>query len=232
MTHTLGARVLAELAGTTALVGIGTGAIVAGTRVGGVPQWELAIAWFLAVAIPIQLFASVSGAHLNPAVTVGLVASRKFPKREVAPFVLAQIGGAFLGSLVVLAVLGGASHLGATLPGSNGPVWIFPLEFTFTFLLILSVLYLAELSRPPSRVELLLPAVVVGVSTLLIGPWTGSSLNPARSVAPAVLSGAYDWLWIYLGATLLAAAIAALGSAFARKAARARPVSSKGGPQL
>lgn len=216
MTRALGARLLAELAGTTVLVGIGTGAIVAGTNVGGVPQWELAIAWFLAVAIPIQLFASVSGAHFNPAVTLGLVASRRFPHRDAPPFVLAQLGGAFLGSFAVLALLGGSSHLGATLPGSEGPAWIFPLEFVFTFLLVISVLYLAELPRPPSRVELLLPAAVVGVSTLLIGPWTGSSLNPARSVAPAVLSGAYSWLWVYLGATLLAAAVAALASALTR----------------
>lgn len=231
MTHPLGARCLAELAGTTALVGIGTGAIVAGTRIGGVPQWELAVAWFLAVAIPIQLFAPVSGAHLNPAVTVGLVASRKFPKHELAPFVAAQLGGAFLGSLLVLALLGGGSHLGATLPGAEGPGWVFPLEFAFTFLLILSVLYLAELSRPPSRAELLLPAVVVGVSTLLIGPLTGSSLNPARSVAPAVLSGAYDWLWIYLGATLLAAAVAALASALARERTPPEAADSEsGGP--
>ncbi|HYK93256.1 MAG TPA: aquaporin [Thermoplasmata archaeon] len=210
MSPSLSTRCVAELFGTATLVAIGTGAIVAGANAGGVPQWILAAAWFAAVAIPVQAVGFVSGAHLNPAVTLGLVASDRFPAREVPPYVASQVAGAFAGSLVVLFVLGGAAHLGSTIPGPGGPGWIFPLEFAFTFLLVLSVLYLSRLGRPPNRGELFLPAIVVGVSTLLIGPWTGSSLNPARSIAPAVISGEFAWLWAYLVTLSLAACVAAL----------------------
>lgn len=209
MTYRLGSRCLAEFAGTALLVGIGTGSIVAAAAMGGVAQWILAVAWFAAVATPIQAFAYVSGAHLNPGVTLALTASGRFPGKEAPPYAGAQLAGAFAGSAAVWSSLGRAAHLGATLPGPAGPNWVFPLEFAFTFLLVASVLYLAGLDREPRRVELMLPAGVVGVSTFLIGPWTGSSLNFARSLAPAVLSGDYGWLWVYFLAVTIAPIVAA-----------------------
>lgn len=194
-------RCFAELAGTAILVGAGTGSIVSGAAVGGWPQWLLALSWFGAVALPIQAFAYVSGAHLNPAVTLGLVGARRFPPGEAPWFLVAQVAGGFLGSLAVLVLLGPQDHLGATLPGPAGPVWVFPLEFTGAFALVGSVLHLTGLGRAPRRTELLLPAGVVGLATFLIGPWTGCSLNPVRSLAPAVLSGDVTWLWLYFVAT-------------------------------
>jgi glycerol uptake facilitator-like aquaporin len=203
-------RCLAEAAGTALLVGIGTGAIVAGARFGSLPQWELALAWFAAVAVPVLAFARWSGAHLNPAVTAALTAAGRAPPSELVPYVLSQTAGAFAGSLAVLALLGPGAHLGATLP-RGGAVWlVFPLEAAFTAALTLSVLYLTAPGRTPTWVALLLPAAVVGVSTFLIGPWTGSSLNPARSLAPAVLSGDLTALWAYLVAVPLTALLVAL----------------------
>ncbi len=212
VTPSLLQRTSAELVGTGLLVGIGTAAIVAGARAGGVPQSWLAVAWFAAVAVPILLFARISGAHLNPVVTLGLVAARRFPVRELPPYVAAQILGAFGGSLAVLACLGDSAHLGATLPADGNLPRTFVLEAVFTLLLVLSVLWLTSEGKFPREWELLTPPAVVGLSTLLIGPLTGSSLNPARSLAPGVLSGDLTGFWIYLVSTIVGslAAVAVL----------------------
>lgn len=204
-------RCAAELVGTALLVGVGTGSIVEGTNVGGVTPGVLAVAWFVAVAIPVLAFAALSGAHINPVVTLALVSLRRFPLREAGPYVLSQVAGAFAGSLAVLAVVGGAARLGATIPRGGDVGRTFVLEVAFTALLILTVLYLTDPGRRVTRWELLLPALAVGVSTYLIGPWTGSSLNPARTLAPGVLSGSYEDMWVYMlsapvGALLMAGA--------------------------
>lgn len=233
MTYPLGTRCLAEFAGTAVLVSLGTGSIVGGANIGGVPQWVLAVAWFAAVAIPVEAFAFVSGSHINPGVTLGLVARRRFPAREAAPYVVAQLAGAFAGSLLVWRLLGTAAHLGATVPGPGGPAWVLPLEFGFTFLLLASVFYLVGLGRDPTRIELLLPAAVVGLSTWLIGPWTGSSLNIARTLAPALLSGDYAWIGLYAVAVLLAPLAAAFADGRLRKgtpASAPRDASDPTGP--
>lgn len=199
---------------------------MAATALGGIPLWAMAFAWILAVALPIQAFAYLSGAHLNPAVTLGLVAANRFPARDGAWFVASQVLGAFVGSLAVWGFLGRGAHLGATVPGPAGPVWVLPLEFGFTFLLVTSILWLTGLGRDPHRTELLLPAGVVGLSTYLIGPWTGSSLNPARTIAPAVLSGDLSWLWLYLVATVLGSLASVLAATMIQGRSRSvRPLS-------
>ncbi len=211
MTGPIASRVLAELAGTALLVGIGTGTIVLAARLGGIPLWAMAGAWFLAVLLPIVLFIHVSGAHLNPAVTLSLAASGRIAWREVPPYLLGQITGAFLGSAVVLGVLGDFARLGATVPAQGDIVRAFPSELVFTAALVGAVFLLADLGQGRGRWRVLLPPAVVAASTYLIGPWTGSSLNPARTIAPAILTGTYTDLWLYLtavplGALLIAAA--------------------------
>lgn len=198
-------RWLAEVLGTALLVGIGTGTVVAAGDQGGIPQWLMAIAWFLAVWIPVMLFIDWSGAHLNPAVTLSLAASGRIAWREVPEYWLSQFTGAFLGSAAVLLALGGGSHLGATVPVRGNLLTTFVAEALFTGLLILSVFTLADRGQGRLRWRVLLPPSAVGISTYVIGPWTGSSLNPARSLAPAILSGTYTDLWVYVLATLLAA---------------------------
>lgn len=177
---------------------VGTGAIVAGANSGGVPQAELALAWFAAVAIPVVILARISGAHINPAVSLALVVARRLHPRELAPYVSAQVGGAFVGSALVGLLVGRSAHWGATIPRNGDVILVAPLEFGFTAALVLTVLYLTTDGKAPSHLELLLPAAVVGLSTFFIGPWTGSSLNPARTIAPAVFSGDYFGIWVYL----------------------------------
>ena len=209
MNPSRGKRFLAELAGTARLVGIGTGAIVLSARAGGVPQWQLALAWFVAVLVPIVLFVGISGAHLNPAVTLGLAASGRIAWGEVPEYVLGQFAGAFVGSAAVAVSIGTQAHLGSTLPSTNA-LTVFVGEATFTAALIAAVFLLADRGEGNFRWRLVLPPLVVGVSTYVIGPLSGSSLNPARSIAPAVLSGSSADLWVYLVAVPLGAIAVAL----------------------
>jgi aquaporin NIP len=205
----LASRALGETVGTALLVGIGTGSIVAAARLGGFPQIVIAVAWFFAVLIPIVAFIRLSGAHLNPAVTLALAASGRIAWREVPPYILGQVAGAFLGSALVLAIVGDAAHLGATVPAQGNVLRAFPAELVFTALLIAAVFVLADLGEGHGRWRILLPPAVVGLSTYLIGPFTGSSLNPARTLAPAVLSSTYTDLWVYLVAVPLGALLVA-----------------------
>lgn len=209
MIPSLGRRFLAEVGGTALLVGIGTGTIVAAARLGGIPQWQMATAWFLAVLIPIVLFVRVSGAHLNPAVTLGLAASGRIAWRETPEYILGQFVGAFLASGIVALSLGTGAHLGSTLPSTNLGT-AFGGEALFTAMLIAAVFFLADRGEGRIRWRLVLPPLVVGISTYVIGPLTGSSLNPARTIAPAVLSGSFTDLWIYLVAVPLASLAVAL----------------------
>jgi glycerol uptake facilitator-like aquaporin len=178
-------RWLAEFVGTALLVGIGTGAIVAVASRGGIPLWQMALVWVGAVLVPVVLVVRVSGAHLNPAVTLALAVSGRIAWRELPPYVVSQCAGA------------------------NLPL-VFAGEWGFTALLIATVFVLSDRGEGSGRWRLLLPPLAVGSSTFVIGPISGSSLNPARSLAPAVLSGTYTDLWVYLVATVAAAIVVAL----------------------
>lgn len=183
---------------------------MAAGNAGGIPQWMMAIAWFLAVLVPVALFIHISGAHLNPAATLALAASGRIAWKEAVPYWASQFTGAFVASFVVLLTLGGGGHLGATLPANGNIVWTFAAEAAFTALLVGAVFILADRGEGRGRWRIVLPPAAVGVSTYVIGPLTGSSLNPARSLAPAVLSGTYVDLWVYLIAVPLAALILAI----------------------
>ncbi len=203
-------RWAAEFAGTALLVGLGTGTLVGAARVGGIPAWVTGLAWFLAVLVPIVLFVRVSGAHLNPAVTLSLAVSGRVAWRTVPGYWAAQVAGAFLASLLVRGTLGAGDHLGATVPTRGNLGLAFTAEALFTALLVAAVFELADRGEGRARWRLLLPPFAVGLSTYVIGPITGSSLNPARTLAPAVLSGTYTDLWLYLTAVPIAAALVAL----------------------
>ncbi|MCI4363017.1 MAG: aquaporin family protein [Thermoplasmata archaeon] len=209
MSDSVASRAAGEAAGTALLVGIGTGSIVLGGRFGGIPQWMLASAWFLAVLVPIFLFIHLSGAHLNPVVTLALALSGRIAWREVPLYLVAQISGAFLGSALVLGAVGDFAHLGATLPAHGDILRAFVGELAFTAALVGAVFLLADRGEGRHRWRVLLPPAVVGLSTYFIGAWSGSSLNPARTLAPAVLSATYSGLWIYLTAVPLGACLVA-----------------------
>ncbi len=210
MIYSLRVRLETELVGTATLVGIGTGVVVAGGRFDGLDQWFLAARWFVAVTLPVAGFQRVSGAHLNPAITLALVWSRKFPKTEAGSYIVAKLAGAFAASLAVLVALGNHAQLGATVPIRGTLLEAGLAEFGFSLLLVAAALLLSFAGPGRGGWRLVLPGAVVGLSTYLIGPWTGSSLNPARTLAPAVLSGVYTDLWVYLTAIPLAGIIAAV----------------------
>ena len=202
-------RAAAETAGTALLVGIGTGSIVLGVRLGGIPLWLTALAWFFAVLIPIVLFIRLSGSHLNPAVTLALAVSGRVAWREVPYYVVGQVCGAFAGSACVYAAFGDVAHLGATVPIEGGLLRDFPAELVCTAALVVAVFVLSDFGEGPGRWRVLLPPSVVALATYVIGPWTGSSLNPARTLAPALLSGTYTDLWMYFTAVPLGALVVA-----------------------
>lgn len=203
-------RAVAEFVGTGLLVGIGTGAIVGGSRLGGLPILSLAVAWFLAVWLPMALFLRISGAHLNPAVTFALAGSGRFPWRLAPGFWIAQCSGALAGSAIVLGWLGDGHHLGATVPTGVPLPLAAAGEAAFTALLVATVFYLSDLGEGRARWRTYLPPIAVGLSTYVIGPWTGSSLNPARTLAPALLSQTYTDLALYLLVVPAAAGLVAL----------------------
>ena len=203
-------RWAAEVAGTALLVGIGTGTIVAAGRAGGVPQWLMALAWLTAVLVPIVLFIGISGAHLNPAVTLALAVSGRIDWRGVPGYVAAQCAGALIGSGGVWLLLGRGQELGATVPVAGPLVVDFVGEAIFSALLVASVFLLSDRGEGRLRWRVLLPPGAVGLSTYVIGPLTGSSLNPARTLGPAVLAGDYTDIGLYLTVVPLAAVAVAL----------------------
>lgn len=183
---------LSELFGTFFLVLAGTGAIVV-----GLPLWGVALAFGLAVAL-----LAPTGAHLNPAVTVGLWKSGRFPKDGVLPRLAAQCLGALLASLLLHSLAPSHPTLGATEPSGTAYA-SFALEAGMTGALMLAVLTV------PGPWKLALAAgAVVGLEAWLGGPVSGASMNPARSLAPALVSGRLGFLWIYLAAPTLGAFLA------------------------
>jgi glycerol uptake facilitator-like aquaporin len=209
VTRSLAARAAAEAVGTFLLVGLGTGSIVVAAREGGIPSWAMALAWFFAVLLPILLVIETTGAHLNPAVTLALAGSGRISWREVPAYVTGQVAGAVGASALLLGIFGDVAHLGATVP-TGGIVRAFVGELSFTAALVTAVFLLSDRGEGRRRWRLLLPPAVVGVSTYVIGPWSGSSLNPARTLAPAVVSGTFTDLWLYLFAVPAGAVLVAI----------------------
>ena len=198
-------KLVAELVGTFALVFAGTGAIVINdTRAGTVTHVGIALTFGLVVLAMIYAVGDVSGAHLNPAVTVGFFAARRLEAQWVLPYILSQCGGAMLASLVLRSMFPVHPTLGATLPA--GPdLQSFILEAILTFLLMFVILSVSTGPKEKGIMAGIAVGAVIGMEALFAGPISGASMNPARSLAPALVSGRLESLWIYLTAPLLGA---------------------------
>jgi aquaporin Z len=207
-TAPLPSRLLAEAIGTFALVLAGTGAIVVDDVTGGtLGQVGIALAFGLVAMAMVYAFGEVSGAHLNPAVTLGFVAARRFEPRELWSYVGAQVLGACLASLALRWVFDDHPTLGATLPRvSVGRA--FALEAATSWLLMLVVLRMSSGARLAGSAAPPAFGATLAFGTLLAGPVTGASMNPARSLGPALASRATDELWLYLLAPALGALLA------------------------
>jgi MIP family channel proteins len=204
-------RLAAEVVGTFCLVFAGVGAVavddVSGGRIG---HGGIAAAFGLVVACMVFAVGHISGAHLNPAVTLGFVAARHFPLREAAPYAAAQIAGALLACLALRGLFGLAGGLGTTHPEYVGSLGALGLEAGLTAALVVVVLAVATDTRAAGQLAALAIGAAIGLEALVAGPVTGASMNPARSLGPAVVAGDLADLWLYLVGPLAGALIGVL----------------------
>lgn len=201
-------RLLAEFIGTFTLVFAGTGAIVVNQISGGtIGHAGVALTFGMVVLAMIHTFGDVSGAHLNPAVTLGFAAARRFAWTAVPGYVVAQVCGALAASGLLRLLFPGHPTLGATAPA--GP-WeqSLALETVLTLLLMLTILSVSTGAREKGITAGLAVGAVIALEAMFAGPICGASMNPARSLAPAAVSGQLQHLWIYLVAPVLGALLA------------------------
>jgi aquaporin NIP len=200
-------KLAAELFGTFALVFAGTGAIVINEVSGGsVSHVGIAFTFGLIVLAMIYALGDVSGCHLNPAVTLGFFIARRFEGRLVAPYIVSQFLGAILASLTLRLMFPTTSTLGATLP-SGDALQSFVLEFILTLILMFVILSVSTGSKEKGILAGVAVGSVIALEALFAGPISGASMNPARSLAPALVSLRFESLWIYLAAPVLGACV-------------------------
>jgi aquaporin Z len=201
-------RFISEIIGTFALVFCGTGAMVINDFTGGtVTHVGVAITFGLIVMGMIYAFGDISGAHMNPAVTIGFAYAKKFPWKEVPSYVLAQLIGAFLASGILLYLFPESQTLGATVPGLSA-LKVFILEIILSFFLMVVIINVSTGSKEIGLVAGIAIGSVVLLEAMFAGPITGASMNPARSIAPAVVSGNIADIWIYIFAPIIGCVMA------------------------
>lgn len=203
-------KMVAEFIGTFALVFAGTGAIVVNDVSGGtITHAGIALTFGLIVLAMIYTVGDISGAHLNPAVTFGFWAARRLPARDVPVYIVSQILGAILASSALRFLFPQNRLLGATLPAGS-ELQSFVLEIILTFLLMLTILNVSTGAKEKGITAGIAVGAVIGLEAMFAGPICGASMNPARSLAPALVSGHFEHLWIYLIAPPLGASAAML----------------------
>jgi aquaporin Z len=200
----------AEFIGTFALVFAGTGAIVINDVTGGtVSHVGIALTFGLIVLAMIYAVGDVSGAHFNPAVTFGFFAARRLPGSLVAPYILCQCAGAGIASLTLRLLFRDNATLGTTAPAGSD-LQSFVLEFILTFLLMFVILNVSTGAKEKGITAGIAVGAVIALEALFAGPICGASMNPARSLAPALVAGQFDSLWLYLIAPPIGAISAVL----------------------
>lgn len=201
-------KYFAEVLGTFALVFCGTGAIIINQQSGGaITHVGIAITFGLIVASMIYTVGDISGAHLNPAVTIAFWIAKEFPAKEILPYIISQAGGAFLASGILKFLFPTNDLLGATMPAGSD-MQSFVLEIILTFLLMFVILHVAKGSKEQGMFAGLAIGFVVLLEAMFAGPICGASMNPIRSLSPAVFSGHLEHLWIYLSAPVIGAILA------------------------
>ncbi|MBX7052217.1 MAG: MIP family channel protein [Flavobacteriales bacterium] len=198
-------RYFSEFIGTFALVFCGTGAIIINQESGGmITHVGVALTFGLVVAAMIFTLGDVSGAHLNPAVTLSFAVAKRFPFKQVVPYVFAQVLGAFAASGILKVCFPQNEWLGATLPaGSDWQSFLF--EVILTMILVLVIFNVTTGAKEKGITAAIAIGSVVGLEALFAGPVCGASMNPVRSLSPALVSGHLEHLWIYLTAPFVGA---------------------------
>jgi aquaporin Z len=197
-------RFAAEVIGTFVVVVLATGSVVIDAKFGGKLGLPfIAFAPFVGVAIGVYLFGKISMAHFNPAVTLGFLITRHITKLQLLQYFAAEITGALLASLFVMSIIGTEASLGANTPDYSYPLpLVFGIEALATALLM-AVIYLVVYTKGLRRLGGLAIGAVVGLDIFFLAFISGASMNPARSLAPALLSGVLGNLWLYWTATFI-----------------------------
>jgi aquaporin NIP len=205
-----------EFLGTFILVFMGTGAIIVQTLTGALGHSGVALTFGFVVVALIYAFGHISGAHFNPAVTIGFSLIGEFDRKEALYYIGVQLLGALLASGVLLFIfleefsqISEVAYLGATLPRGS-VMQSFVLEFILTFVLMLIICASAVHGRAIKSFAGLAIGLTVGLEAMFAGPICGASMNPARSIAPALVSGNISSLWIYIIATIIGAIVGAI----------------------
>jgi aquaporin Z len=203
-------KVIAEIIGTFILVVLATGSVVLDARMNGVLGIPfIAFAPFVGVAIGVYLFGKISMAHFNPAVTVGFLITKHITKIQLTYYFAAEIIGALLGSLFVKYLVGNNANLGANAPNYAFPVpIIFGIEVLASALLM-AVILLVVYTKGLKRFSGIAIGGIVGIDIFFLSFVSGASMNPARSFAPALLSGVLTNLWLYWSATFVGTSVIA-----------------------
>jgi MIP family channel proteins len=211
---------ISEVIGTFFLIFAGCGAMVVNTYSGGaLGHVGVAMTWGLIVMVIIYTIGDISGAHLNPAVTLGFWISKRFKGKEVLPYIIAQSIGAFLASFVLKIMFPLDETLGASLPSST---WeqSFIMELILTFLLMYVILNVSSGAKEKGIMAGTAIGATVGLEAMFAGPVCGASMNPIRSIAPAIVSGHTEHLWAYIVSTILGAILAVFVFKLTRKGAK------------
>jgi len=198
-------RSLAEAIGSFILLFCGTGAIVINdASQGAITHVGVALTFGLVVLALIYALGYISGCHINPAVSIGLCVAGKFPGKELAPYIISQVTGALTASILIRLMFSEHPTLGATLP-SQSPMQAFILELVLSWILMLVILCVSNGPRNHESLAGVAIGAVIGLEAMFAGPISGASMNPARSLAPAIVSLHLEHLWVYLSAPILGA---------------------------
>ncbi|WP_181858143.1 MIP/aquaporin family protein [Polaribacter sp. WD7] len=201
-------KYISEFIGTFSLIFCGTGAMTINEVTGGeVTHVGIGITWGLIVMAMIYAFGETSGAHFNPAVTIAFAYAKKFAWKEVPKYIVAQILGAFAASLILVFLFPTSEFLGSTIPTVDvGRAFV--LELLLTFFLMVVIINVSTGSKEIGVVAGIAVGAVVLLEALFAGPITNASMNPARSLAPNIVSGNIKNLWLYMIAPVLGALLA------------------------
>jgi MIP family channel proteins len=224
-------RCVSEALGTFALVVIGPGAAMVAARTHAFGQVGVSLAFGLAVTLIVASSGHLSGAHVNPAVTIGFWSVRRFRSAELLPYIGAQCVGALVGSLLCGWLIGPVASFGATLPSVPLPQ-AFVIEMGYSGLLAFVIMSVATDARTPAAVAPFAIGATVFAGALVTGPLTGGSFNPARSLGPAVASGVWRAHWLYWAAPIVGMIVGMSVYEYCRGEARLRrptePIGAEG----
>ncbi|WP_299683277.1 MIP/aquaporin family protein [uncultured Tenacibaculum sp.] len=201
-------KYISEFVGTFALIFCGTGAMTINEVTNGsIGHVGIAITWGLIVMAMIYAFGEISGAHFNPAVSISFAYAKKFPWKEVPKYILAQILGALVASLLLLFLFPDSEFYGATIPSTDA-MRAFVLELLLTFFLMVTIINVSTGSKEVGVMAGIAIGGVVLLEAMFAGPITKASMNPVRSIAPALVSGHLQHLWLYILAPIIGALLA------------------------